>query len=210
MALKARVNTERGLKKMKNRMNLTMFEEGGAGGQGASGGQSSSGGSGGHPNAGATYSFEQAEEIASARATKAERAALANFFRSQGMTEDEITSAINDFKAKRQANTPNVSEIEKERDQYKSQIEKMENEKYLSSKGVNQDDLDYVSFKVGQMVDDKTDFKKAADTYLKDNPRYTGQVYRVSTSSKSGGNDGSGSSGGNDFINAAIRKAAGR
>ena len=206
MALKARVNTERGLKKMKNRMNLTMFEEGGAGGQGASGGQSSSGGSGGHPNAGATYSFEQAEEIASARATKAERAALANFFRSQGMTEDEITSAINDFKA----NTPNVSEIEKERDQYKSQIEKMENEKYLSSKGVNQDDLDYVSFKVGQMVDDKTDFKKAAGTYLKDNPRYTGQVYRVSTSSKSGGNDGSGSSGGNDFINAAIRKAAGR
>ena len=48
MALKARVNTERGLKMMKNRMNLTMFEEGGAGGQGASGGQSSSGGSGGH------------------------------------------------------------------------------------------------------------------------------------------------------------------
>ena len=196
---------------MKNRMNLTMFEEGGAGGQAGAGNQSGNGGTGGSGQRGsAGYTFEQAEEIASARATKAERAALANFFRSQGMTEDEITSAINDFKAKRQANTPNVSEIEKERDQYKGQIEKMENEKYLSSKGVDQDDLDYVSFKVGQIVDDKTDFKKAADTYLKNNPRYTGQVYRVSTSSKSGGNDGSGSSGGNDFINAAIRKAAGR
>ena len=86
----------------------------------------------------------------------------------------------------------------------------MENEKYLSSKGVNAEDLDYVLFKVGQLVDDKTDFKKAAETFLKSNPRYTGQVYRVSTSSQSGGNNGSGDAGTNDFINAAIRKAARR
>lgn len=193
---------------MKRRMDLRLFE--GGDGSGGQGGGSGNGGSGHEGNAGATYSYEQAEEIANARAAKAERAALANYFRSQGMTEDEITSAINDFKAKKKANEPNVSQIERERDEYKNKVTQMENEKYLSSKGVNAEDLDYVLFKVGQLVDDKTDFKKAAETFLKSNPRYTGQVYRVSTSSQSGGNNGSGDAGTNDFINAAIRKAARR
>lgn len=193
---------------MKKRMDLRLFE--GGDGSGGQGGGSGNGGSGHEGSAGATYSYEQAEEIANARAAKAERAALANYFRSQGMTEDEITSAINDFKAKKKANEPNVSQIERERDEYKNKVTQMENEKYLSSRGVNAEDLDYVLFKVGQLVDDKTDFKKAADTFLKNNPRYTGQVYRVSTSSQSGGNNGSGDAGTNDFINAAIRKAARR
>ena len=193
---------------MKKRMDLRLFE--GGDGSGGQGGGSGNGGSGHEGSAGATYSYEQAEEIANARATKAERAALANYFRSQGMTEDEITSAINDFKAKKKANEPNVSQIERERDEYKNKVTQMENEKYLSSRGVNAEDLDYVLFKVGQLVDDKTDFKKAAETFLKSNPRYTGQVYRVSTSSQSGGNNGSGDVGTNDFINAAIRKAARR
>lgn len=193
---------------MKKRMDLRLFE--GGDGSGGQGGGSGNGGSGHEGSTGATYSYEQAEEIANARAARAERAALANYFRSQGMTEDEITSAINDFKAKKKANEPNVSQIERERDEYKNKVTQMENEKHLSSRGVNAEDLDYVLFKVGQLVDDKTDFKKAADTFLKSNPRYTGQVYRVSTSSQSGGNNGSGDAGTNDFINAAIRKAARR
>lgn len=181
----------------KRKMNLQLFEDGGGVGSGGQGG-----------NAGATYSYEQAEEIANARANKAERAALANYFRSQGMTEDEITTAINDFKTKRQANQPNVSQIEKERDTYKNQVEQMQNEKILTGKGVKAEDLEYVMFKINQLVDDKTDFKKAADKFLKENPRFTGQTYRVSTGTQSRGNDGGGD--GNDFINAAIRRAAGR
>ena len=102
---------------MKRRMDLRLFE--GGDGSGGQGGGSGNGGSGHEENAGATYSYEQADEIANARAAKAERAALANYFRSQGMTEDEITSAINDFKAKKKANEPNVSQIERERDEYK-------------------------------------------------------------------------------------------
>lgn len=195
---------------MKYRMNLRLFEDGGGAGSGGQGGNAGNGGSGHNGNAGGTYSYEQAEEIANARATKAERAALANYFRSQGMTEDEVTAAINDFKSKKQASQPNVSQITKERDEYKDKVTQMENEKYLSSKGVNTDDLDYVLFKVNQMVDEKTDFKKAAESFLKNNPRYTGQTYRVTTSSQSGGNTGAGSGNTNDFINAAIRKAAGR
>lgn len=193
----------------KRRMNLQLFEGGaGAGSGGQGGGTGNGGGSDQGGSAGATYSFEQAEEIANARAVKAERAALANYFRSQGMTEEQITTAINDFKAKQQANQPNVSEIEKERDTYKSQVEQMQNEKILTGKGVRAEDLDYVMFKIGQMVDDKTDFKKAAEKFLKENPRFTGQTYRVSTGTQTKGNDGGGDS--NDFINAAIRKAAGR
>ena len=190
-------------------MFLQLFEGGNGAGSGGQGDGAGNGGSGQNGSAGATYSYEQAQEIANARANQAERAALANYFRSQGMTETEITTAINDFKAKREANQPNVSAIEKERDDYKNKVTQMENEKVLTSKGVRTDDLEYVMFKVEKMVDDKTDFKKAAEKFLKDNPRFAGQqVYRVSTGTQSRGNDGGGN--GNDFINAAIRKAAGR
>lgn len=193
---------------VKRKMFLQLFEDGGGAGSGGQGGNAGNGGGGHTGNTGATYSYEQAEEIASARANKAERTALANYFRSQGMTEEEVTAAINDFKTKKQANQPNVSQIEKERDTYKNQIEQLQNEKVLTSRGVKAEDLDYVMFKVSKMVDDKTDFNKAAEKFLKENPRFTGQTYRVSTGAQSRGND----SGGNDnnFINAAIRRAAGR
>lgn len=193
---------------VKRKMFLQLFEDGGGAGSGGQGGNAGNGRGGHTGNTGATYSYEQAEEIASARANKAERTALANYFRSQGMTEEEVTAAINDFKTKKQANQPNVSQIEKERDTYKNQIEQLQNEKVLTSRGVKAEDLDYVMFKVSKMVDDKTDFNKAAEKFLKENPRFTGQTYRVSTGTQSRGND----SGGNDnnFINAAIRRAAGR
>lgn len=193
---------------VKRKMFLQLFEDGGGAGSDGQGGNAGNGGGGHTGNTGATYSYEQAEEIASARANKAERTALANYFRSQGMTEEEVTAAINDFKAKKQANQPNVSQIEKERDTYKNQIEQLQNEKVLTSRGVKAEDLDYVMFKVSKMVDDKTDFNKAAEKFLKENSRFTGQTYRVSTGTQSRGND----SGGNDnnFINAAIRRAAGR
>lgn len=194
---------------MKNKkMYLQLFEDGGGAGSGGQGGNAGNGGGGHAGNTGATYSYEQAEEIASARANKAERTALANYFRNQGMTEDEVTAAIKDFKEKKQANQPNTSQIEKERDDYKKQVEQMQNEKVLTGRGVKADDLDYVMFKVNQMVDDKTDFKKAAEKFLKENPRFTGPTYRVSTGTQTRGNDSGGSS--NDFINAAIRRAAGK
>ncbi len=51
----------------------------------------------------------------------------------------------------------------------------------MSGKGVKTDDLDYVTFKVSKMVNDKTTFEKAAEKYLKENPKYTGSgTYRVS------------------------------
>ena len=201
---------------MRKRMYLQLFDDGagaGSGGQGGNagtgnGGQGPAGSSSGAHGNGA-YTYEQLEEIASARAEKSERAALANFFRSQGMTEAEVTQAITEFKTQRAANQPNVEQIQHDLDEARRENAQMKNEKFLSSKGVKAEDLDYVAFKVSKMVDDKTTFEKAAEKYLKENPRYVGGgTYRVSTST---GSDSNGSGGNmNASINDRIRAAARR
>lgn len=188
---------------MKNSMimNLRTFDDGGQGDQGGKGGTGSSG-----QKESAGYTFEQAEEIANSRAEKATRAALADFYRKQGLSEEEITTAISDFKAKQKANQPDVAAIKKERDDAQKELQQLKNEKILSGKGVKADDLDYVMFKVQKLVDDKTDFTKAADKFLKENPRFAGTgTYRVSTST---GTDTHGTGGSpNSSINDAIRNA---
>ena len=201
---------------MIKRMYLQLFEDGtgaGSGGQGGNagagnGGQGSAGGSSGSHGNGA-YTYEQLEEIASARAEKSERAALANFFRSQGMTEAEVTQAISAFKTQRAANQPNATKLQQNLDDANKKIQQMENEKVLTGKGVKSEDLDYVMFKVSKLVDDKTTFEKAAEKYLKENPRYMGgSTYRVSTStgSESNGSGGSMNASINDRIRAAARR----
>lgn len=201
---------------MRKRMYLQLFEDGagaGSGGQGGNagagnGGQGSAGGSSGSHGNGA-YTYEQLEEIASARAEKSERAALANFFRSQGMTEAEVTQAISAFKTQRAANQPNATKLQQDLDDANKKIQHMENEKVLVGKGVKSEDLDYVMFKVSKLVDDKTTFEKAAEKYLKENPRYMGgSTYRVSTStgSESNGSGGNMNASINDRIRAAARR----
>ena len=76
---------------MKNKfMNLHIFEEGGNGGEGKPAGQSGNSGNGnGSQSGSAGYTFEQAEEIANNRAEKASRAALASFYRQQGLSEEQ-------------------------------------------------------------------------------------------------------------------------
>lgn len=128
---------------------------------------------------------------------------------SQGMSEDEVTAALADFKAKKAAQQPNVTAVEKERDAALAQVEEMKNTNYLRDKGVKPDDLDYVLFKVSKQVDDKTDFKKAADAFLKENPRFTGQGMKVVSTGKPDGGSGTGQTV-NDSINASIRSAFGR
>ena len=201
---------EKGMRK--KLFDLQLFTDGGEVGAGSAGaGAGTAGnGNGGQNNAGgATYSYEQAEQIAQARADRAEKAALADFFKRQGMNEDEVTTALADFRAKKAAQQPNVTAVEKERDAALAQVEEMKNINYLRDKGVKPDDIDYVLFKVGKNVDDKTDFKKAADAFLKENPRFTGQGYRVVSTGKPDGGTGTGQTV-NDSINASIRSAFGR
>lgn len=194
---------------------LQLFTDGaGEGTSGAAGSGTAGNGDGGQTNAGgttggATYSYAQAEQIAEARAERASRAALAKYFESQGMTQDEITAAIADFKAKKAAQQPNVSAVEKQRDEALARVAELENTDYLRDKGVKSDDLDYVLFKVSKRVDDNTDFKKAADAFLKENPRFTGKGYRVVSTGRPDGGHGT-SQTVNDSINASIRGAFGR
>ncbi len=196
---------------MKNKfMNLHIFEEGGNGGEGNTAGQNENSGNGnGSQSGNAGYTFEQAEEIANNRAEKASRAALASFYRQQGLSEEQITTAIADFKAKQKAQQPDVDTITRERDAAQKELQELKNEKILTGKGVKADDLDYVMFKVSKLVDDKTDFTKAAEKFLKENPKYTGAgTYRVSTSTGSDNQDTGGSV--NMNINDRIRAAARR
>ena len=191
-------------------MNLHIFEEGGNGGEGNTAGQNRNSGNGnGSQSGNVGYTFEQAEEIANNRAEKASRAALASFYRQQGLSEEQITTAIADFKAKQKAQQPDVDTITRERDAAQKELQELKNEKILTGKGVKADDLDYVMFKVSKLVDDKTDFTKAAEKFLKENPKYTGAgTYRVSTSTGSDNQDTGGSV--NMNINDRIRAAARR
>lgn len=197
---------------MRLKMYLQLFENGagaGSGGQGANAGNGDGdqGNAGGTGNQG-TYSYAQAEEIANARAERAERAALKSYFQQQGMTEEQISQAITDYKQKQKANQPNVAQIQKDLADARSKVTQMENEKFLSAKGVKAEDLDYVTFKISKLVDDKTTFEKAAEKFLKENPRFTGTGYRVATSaaSNSEGSGGNVSASINDAIRTAIRR----
>lgn len=176
----------------------------GSGGDGNSGQNSGSGATGG-----AMYSQGQVDQLAEARANLAVKTALSDYFKKQGVSEEEAAAALADFKAKKAGQSPDVAAVEKERDDALAKIAEMENTNYLRDKGVKADDLDYVLFKVSKNVDGKTDFKKAADAFLKGNPRFTGQGYKVVSSGRPDGGSGTGQTE-HDAINAAIRSAFGR
>lgn len=201
----------------KKRMMLQLFEDGAGAGSGTQGGnavtgngsQGSAGNASGAHGTG-TYTYEQLEEIASSRAKKSERVALANFFRGQGMTEEEVTQAITKFKIDRAANQPNVAQLQQDLEDSRNEVQQMKNEKFLSGKGVKADDLDYVTYKVSKMVDDKTTFEKAAEKFLEENPKFAGGgSYRIADSSAGNSSNGSGGNM-NASINDRIRAAARR
>lgn len=193
----------------KKRMNLYIFEEGNQGGNG----NGNSGNGNGSQNPGGTFTYEQLDEIASSRAERAEKAALKDYFKRNGLSEEEATQAFEKYKEEKAKTQPNTKELERERDTYKAQIETMKSEGYLKDKGVKADDMEYVVFKISKMIDEKTDFKKAADKFLKENPRFVENPYRVhmSSSTYSGNHDSSGGGGNiNSIINDSIRRAARR
>lgn len=188
-------------------MRLQIFADGGDGGDGGDPAPGGGGTQRGNPAPAPAYTYEQAEEIAQARAQKAEADALKGFFTKQGMSEAEVTQAITDFREKQKNRRPNVAAIEAERDEAQRKLQQYENEKLLSGMHVKQEDLDYVAFKVSQLVTDKKDFKTAAAEWLKENPRYAVKSnYRVSTGADNTQGSG-GTQTGNEMINEAIRSA---
>lgn len=96
-------------------MNIQFFAEGsGEGGEG-NGNQNNNAGNGnsnqntGNNNQGTTYTQEQLDGIVNNRIARAEQSALKSFFQQQGMSENEVTQAINYYKEQRAKNTPDVA-----------------------------------------------------------------------------------------------------
>lgn len=214
---------------MKHMYDITLFDEGGA--AAGAGGGSAAGSAGSEPGAaagaaagaagqnvgstGGSYSYQQLEEFATARAERAERAALASFFKQQGMTEDQVTEAVKAYKAAQDAKKPNVDALTRERDEARAELDAIKQEKSLAAKGVKAEDADYVAFKIRAIMakDDKLTFDKAADQFLKANPRYAGKTYRTKPAEGGGDTKGSGAgskAGKNAEINAMIRAAVRR
>lgn len=180
---------------------LNRFEEPGDGNE-----PSPAGGSGGST---AGYTYEQLEEVANARAERASRAALADFFRKQGMTETQVTEAIEGYKKQKKENEPNISALEAERDKYKKEAETFRNKETLAKKNVLAEFVDFVQFEANKLVTDKVTFDEAADQFLKDHPKYASTSastgMRVNTTPP-GGSSSAGESA-NSEINKIIRGA---
>lgn len=97
-------------------MNIQFFAEGSGEGSGAgNGNQNNNAGNGnsnqntGNNNQGTTYTQEQLDGIVNNRIARAEQSALKSFFQQQGMSENEVTQAINNYKEQRAKNTPDVA-----------------------------------------------------------------------------------------------------
>ena len=94
-------------------MNIQFFAEGsGEGGEG-NGNQNNAGNGNGNQNTGGnqttTYTQEQLDGIVNSRTARAEQSALRSFFQQQGMSENEVTQAINSYKEQRAKNKPDVA-----------------------------------------------------------------------------------------------------
>ena len=95
----------------------------------------------------------------------------------KGMPDDAELTAFRAWKESQQTEKERWDTLQKERDESKTalaealaRVEQFEREKILLGKGVKPDDVDYYAFKIGKLVNETTDFEKAAETYLKEHP----------------------------------------
>ena len=63
-----------------------------------------------------------------------------------------------------------VEKLKEELESVRGQVTRLEHERYLLSRGVPEEDLDYYAFKIEHMEGAKSDFRKAAKEYLKAHP----------------------------------------
>lgn len=81
-----------------------------------------------------------------------------------------------------------------------AELETLKRSNYLASKGLTGDEAEFIAFKAGKMVDDKTTFEQAVDTLTADRKKTT-----FDWTAPLGGDDKK--HGANDAMNALIRGA---
>ena len=81
---------------------------------------------------------------------------------------EETTAAETDETA--EDSTEELERLRGELENANLQIARLQNERYLLSRGVPEDDLDYYVFKIEKIEGAKDDFKGVAKSYLKNHP----------------------------------------
>lgn len=109
---------------MRNRfgmmLRMPLMEANGGGGAGGAGGEGGTGGTGGNPPAGQgapagqTFDYEKLASLIQGKQTVAEDTVLKNYFKQQGLSQEEATQAISAFKAQKQAQTPDVAALQQQ------------------------------------------------------------------------------------------------
>lgn len=141
-----------------NRMNLQLFAEPGAANSGT-GTEAQTTATETAGDTTKTISMDEAERIATDRASRAEQAAMKSYLQQQGMTEDEIKEAITSHKAskaaKAEADKGNLTAVQKRAEEAEAKLtaaEKAANARIISTEakimardlGVSKESLSYV------------------------------------------------------------------
>lgn len=128
-----------------------------------------------------TFTQDEVDSIVGKRLRKAMK----------GMPDDTELAEFRNWKQNRQADADKITTLTGERDtaqnalaEATAKLEQYEREKYLNSKGVSSEDLDYYVFKIGKLVTADKTFEEAADEYLEANGK---KGVRVETSAALGG-----------------------
>lgn len=100
-------------KRTKLPMNLQFFAEPGEG-DGAGNPNQDSGSNAGQQKQEPQFDYEKLANLISGKQTVTEDTVLKNYFRQQGLTEDEIKQAISSFKEQKAANQPDVNALQQQ------------------------------------------------------------------------------------------------
>lgn len=121
-------------------------------------------------------------------------------------SEDEL-SAYRSWKESQQTEQERWNNLTRERDESRTaltaaqaELEQLKREKYVLSKGLTGDEAEFITFKAGKMVDDKTTFEQAVDALTAERKKTT-----FDWTAPVG--EGSKKTGENDAMNALIRGA---
>lgn len=178
--------------------NIQLFAEGNTEPDGGEGNANQNGG-----NNTSTYTTEQLNSIVDERVGRAEQAALKSFFSQQGMSEQEITQAINSYKEQKKQNTPDINALQTQTQQAQQQAQQAAISQQATLEavkmGISASTIPYVlklaDFTAVTGQDGKIDEKKlkeAIDKVLDDVPSLKSTQEQNNNGFKIGGNGNSG------------------
>ena len=152
-----------------------------------------------------TFTQDEVNRLCAREAGKAQRAILRKLNLS---SEDELSVLLdNAEKGKNSASLQTqLDELTRKYSDAEKELTVLKNAKVLSKYGIDDAEMqEFYAYKIGKLVDDKTDFATAAEGYFKDHPTNKGHV-EVSVPGSSASNTANDA---NKAINDAIRKAGG-